>query len=318
MRGATAFSALDVRVLRDDGVVVYLNGTELFRDGMPEGPIAFNTLANITVVGGDESTNFFSGSVNASLLVEGVNVLAVEIHQVLPTSSDISFDLELTGIQSFFAPVITTQPVTQSAPVGSDVTFSVGASGTPPLTYQWRLNDTNLPGANSAMLVLPNVQLSQGGSYSVVVANSSGSATSQGALLGVIVPGDYAQTVMADAPIHYYRFEETSAAQPAADLGTPGGRNGIYTGGITLNQSTAPMELGSAARFNGSVGTFVNLGNFHPGNSVTIEAWVQLDPSAASSPGYHAIIARWDGSYELDFAPGDVPNLVVPQKKQFR
>lgn len=105
--GATAFTALNLRVLRDDGVVIYLNGAELFRDGMPGGPIAFNTLANITVVGGDESTNFFGGTVNASLLVEGVNVLAVEIHQVLPTSSDISFDLELGGRQTIFAPVLT-------------------------------------------------------------------------------------------------------------------------------------------------------------------------------------------------------------------
>ena len=105
--GATGFDALNLRVLRDDGVMVYLNGTELFRDGMPEGPIAFNTLANITVGGGDESTNFFGGPVNATLLVEGVNVLAVEIHQVLPTSSDISFDLELGGTQIFFAPVLT-------------------------------------------------------------------------------------------------------------------------------------------------------------------------------------------------------------------
>ena len=309
--GATGFDALNLRVLRDDGVMVYLNGTELFRDGMPEGPIAFNTLANITVGGGDESTNFFGGPVNATLLVEGVNVLAVEIHQVLPTSSDISFDLELTGIQSFFAPVITTQPVTQSAPVGSDVTFSVGASGTPPLTYQWRLNDTNLPGANSATLILPNVQLAQGGAYSVVVTNGSGRATSQSALLAMTVAGGYAQTVLADAPIHYYRFEETATSQPAADLGTPGGRNGTFTGGITLGQATAPLELGRAARFNGASGTFVNLGNFHPGNSTTIEAWVQLDPTAANNPGYYVVVARWDGSYELDFAPGDVPNLVV-------
>lgn len=105
--GAAAFSALNLRVLRDDGVVVYLNGAELFRDGMPEGPIAFNTLANITVGLGDESTNFFGGPVNATLLAEGVNVLAVEIHQVLPTSSDISFDLELGGTQTLFAPVLT-------------------------------------------------------------------------------------------------------------------------------------------------------------------------------------------------------------------
>ncbi len=309
--GAAAFAALNLRVLRDDGVVVYLNGAELFRDGMPEGPITFNTLANITVVGGDESTNFFGGPVNPALLVEGVNVLAVEVHQVLASSSDLSFDLELSGTQTFLAPVITRQPVNQTATVGSTVTFNAAASGTPPLTYRWRLNGTNLSAANDATLTLPNVQLAQGGVYSVVVSNSSGSATSQGAILAITVPGDYAQNVLADAPIHYYRFEETAISQPAADLGTPGGRNGIYTGGITLGQSTAPLEFGSAARFNGAAGTFVNLGSFHPGDAVTVEAWVQLDPSAANNPGYYAIVARWDGSYELDFAPGDVPNLVV-------
>jgi hypothetical protein len=117
--------------------------------------------------------------------------------------------------------------------------------------------------------------------------------------------------VLSDAPIHYYRFEETNTAQPAEDQGAPGRRHGVYTGGITLGQTTAPLLLGNAAHFSGDAGTFVNLGNFHPGNSATIEAWVQLDPSAANNPGYYAVVARWDGSYELDFAPGDTPNLAV-------
>ena len=309
--GAAAFSALNVRVLRDDGVVVYLNGTELFRNGMPEGPIAFNTLANISVGGGDESTNFFGGPVNASLLVEGANVLAVEIHQVLANSSDISFDLELSGAQTFLAPIITTQPATQTAPVGSTVTFTVSALGTAPLSYQWRLNGTHLSGATGTTLTLANVGLTQSGSYSVVVSNPSGSATSQTALLGVIAAGGYAPTVLADAPVHYYRFEESSTAQPASDLGTPGGRNGIYVGGITLGQSTAPFALGNAARFDGSPGTLVDLGLFHPGNAITVEAWANLDPTANNTPSYNSIVARWDGSYELDLAPGDIANFNV-------
>src|SRR5439155_1634246 len=53
-------------------------------------------LASTTVVGADEST-FVSTPLNPSLLVAGSNVIAVEVHQVDPTSSDISFDLELLG-----------------------------------------------------------------------------------------------------------------------------------------------------------------------------------------------------------------------------
>jgi hypothetical protein len=306
---AAAASALDVRVLRDDGAVVYLNGTEVFRTGMPSGPIAFNTLANVTVVGADETSNFYGTSVNPGLLVDGVNVVAVEIHQQRADSSDISFDLELTGLQTLLGPVITRQPATQTAPAGATVTFSVAVGGTPPLAYQWRRNGTNLAGATSATLVLPDVQISEGGLYSVVVANVSGSATSQGAMLGVIVPGGYSANVLSDAPIHYYRLGESSTTQPAADAGTPGGRNGTYLGGITLGQPTAPLQLGNAARLNGSPGTLVDLGLFHPGNAVTLEAWANLDP--ADTQSYHIVAGRWDGSYELDFAPGEFANFNV-------
>jgi hypothetical protein len=63
---------------------------------MPDGPITYRTLASASAVGVQEST-FFSGTVNPALLVEGVNTLAVEIHQVTPESSDISFDFDLIG-----------------------------------------------------------------------------------------------------------------------------------------------------------------------------------------------------------------------------
>ncbi|MCX7423938.1 MAG: CotH kinase family protein, partial [Planctomycetia bacterium] len=84
-------SQLTLRMRRDDGAVVYLNGTEVARSNMPEGDIAFGTLASS---GADEST-FFEFTLDRSLLVAGNNFLAVEVHQVLPDSSDISFDAEL-------------------------------------------------------------------------------------------------------------------------------------------------------------------------------------------------------------------------------
>src|SRR4051812_17280066 len=79
-----------MRVLRDDGAVVYLNGTEVLRDNMPTGPILFSTLASTVV---EDATVFANPS--ASLLVNGQNTVAVEIHQASTNSSDISFGFEM-------------------------------------------------------------------------------------------------------------------------------------------------------------------------------------------------------------------------------
>ena len=84
-----------LRVLHDDGVVVYLNGTEVFRSGVPEGAIDHLTNATFSVADDDETINFYAQEIDPALLVASQNVLAVEIHQVDATSSDISMDLEL-------------------------------------------------------------------------------------------------------------------------------------------------------------------------------------------------------------------------------
>jgi hypothetical protein len=88
-------AGLLVSLVRDDGAVVYLNGNEVFRSNMPAGSIGHKTLASTTVDGVNESA-WFSTSLSASLLRQGTNVIAVEIHQSATNSSDISFDLKLT------------------------------------------------------------------------------------------------------------------------------------------------------------------------------------------------------------------------------
>jgi hypothetical protein len=92
----SGFAALTLRLLRDDGAVVYLNGVEVFRSNMPGGTIASTTLATAALGGADETT-FVAASVPASSLAAGTNVLAVEVHQASGTSSDVTFDLELSG-----------------------------------------------------------------------------------------------------------------------------------------------------------------------------------------------------------------------------
>lgn len=92
----SAFVSLTLSLLRDDGAVVYLNGTEVLRSNMPSGEVSHLTYAFEPISGADEGT-FFTFNLPPSALVQGTNVLAVEIHQSSPTSSDLSFDLELAG-----------------------------------------------------------------------------------------------------------------------------------------------------------------------------------------------------------------------------
>ena len=108
---AASYTRLDLRVLRDDGVVVYLNGTEVFRDNMPTGTITYTTPASAAI---DDST-FHTASVNPTLLVNGTNVLAVEIHQANGTSSDISLDLDLVARDAGATANVTRGPYLQRA-----------------------------------------------------------------------------------------------------------------------------------------------------------------------------------------------------------
>jgi len=177
-----AFSALNLRLLRDDGAVVYLNGSEIYRNNMPGGAIGYLTTALGSVA--DESA-FYSSPVNPGYLVPGNNVVAVEMHQANGTSSDLSFDFELTGAQSFIAPYITVPPQSQTMAEGSVASINVSAGGAAPLRYQWRLNSTNLPGATNAAISFASVQPSHAGNYSVVITNVAGSITSLVATLTV-------------------------------------------------------------------------------------------------------------------------------------
>lgn len=96
----------------------------------------------------------------------------------------------LNGWSPALAPNILTQPTNVTVIAGATATFSVSATGIPDATYQWLQNGTNAPypTANNASLVIPNAQSSDAGTYSVIVANSSGAVTSAPVTLTVIVP----------------------------------------------------------------------------------------------------------------------------------
>jgi hypothetical protein len=90
-----------------------------------------------------------------------------------------------TGVPTAVPPMITAQPQNRTVIAGFPVSFSVTASGTPPIAYQWRKGGSNLSGQTNASLTINNVQESDEGSYDVVVTNSAGNATSNPATLTV-------------------------------------------------------------------------------------------------------------------------------------
>ncbi len=91
------FPWMQLRILRDDGAVIHLNGQEILRTNMPEGlPVTPSTEAILAVEGADEN-RFHLFTVPRAPLVAGTNILAVEVHQKGTASGDLSFDLEARG-----------------------------------------------------------------------------------------------------------------------------------------------------------------------------------------------------------------------------
>lgn len=101
----SAFASLHLELLRDDGAVVYLNGQEVWRDNLPVGPILASTQATTSIAWPNED-DWISTSISASYLIQGLNVIAVEIHQRDGQSSDVSFNFKMTANYDLDANVV--------------------------------------------------------------------------------------------------------------------------------------------------------------------------------------------------------------------
>ncbi len=107
--------------------------------------------------------------------------------------STLTVNVNVSGVAG--APSITTQPLSQTVSPGGNVNFTVVATGSAPLTYQWRKNAAdlsnggNISGVTTTALTLSNVQQTNAGTYTVLVSNTNGSTLSADAVLTVGIPG---------------------------------------------------------------------------------------------------------------------------------
>ncbi len=172
-----------------------------------------------------------SGATTSNLALNNIQPANAGTYTVLVASSLGSVTSTNIVLTVLIPPSITTPPAPQTLVMGNNAAFTVAASGTAPLAYQWRFNGTNLAGATGSALNLSNVLPANGGSYAVVVTNAVGSITSATATLTVLVP-------------------PSISSQPQSITNAAGA-----TAGFTATSSgTAPMSY--QWRMNGS-----NLGN---------------------------------------------------------
>lgn len=228
-----------LEVQRDDGVAVYLNGADLYRNNLPAGTLAYSQLATNAT---DNGNTWLTATLPLSGLVVGTNVLAVEVHQSSLASSDCAFDLRLTALGYNLGPAILIQPTNVTVTAGSSAVFSTFTSGSAPLIYRWYFNNA-LQNSTSNSLTVANVQAGNVGNYYLVASNSVGVATSSVVSL-TIISGDADGDGIPDA------WETANGTNPnvndaSADLDGDGMSNlQEYWAG------TSPTNAVSALRFN--------------------------------------------------------------------
>jgi len=134
------------------------------------------------------------------------------------------------ALTRYDAPSITNQPASQTVSVGSNVTFSVGALGSPPLAYAWLLNNAPVNDATNATLTIPNVQLTNAGNYSVAVTDLTG---------GIVTSSPPATlTVLPAAPVASFTNNPASGPAPLTvdfydtSTGSPTSWNWTFGDGI--------------------------------------------------------------------------------------
>lgn len=212
---------------------------------------------------------------------------AVLVTNLYGSTNSTSAMLTVYGIP----PTITTQPTNQIIQVGGTTIFSVTASGTLPLTYQWSFNGTNLLNVTNAILTLTNVQISQTGNYSVLITNLFGSTNSATAVLTVNPPPS------CDPPpsgiVGWWAAESNALDSVANNNGTLMNGIGFTTGkvGVAFNLN----GINNYVLANPSAPTNFDVGR---GSGMTFEGWINPTTTGTQMPifEYERILGSRTGS----------------------
>ncbi len=192
---------------------------------VPKSYTVTNLAPGLSVTGGTFSSNRWfvtgsSGSISGTPTTAGsyqATVTAWENSNASGNSSSYPYTINVTGGAT--APAITTHPTSQTVNVGTQVVFSVTASGTAPLTYTWFKGTTQVATGSSSTYTIASAQTTDVGSYTVKVSNSANNVTSNAATLTV---NKFAQTItFAGPPDQGFGFTPLALSATASSGLTP-------------------------------------------------------------------------------------------------
>lgn len=197
------------------------------------------------------------------------------------------------------------QPTSITRNVGSAAAFQVVAEGAAPISYQWYNGTTAIPGATSQTLWLPSVQASDNNSsFYAQVSNPYTAVQSDSATLSVqprpvnVTTSDaYAQVVLSDQPIAYWRLDELSGAVTATDaVGSFDGTYDTAAAGaqLTYGAATGVPHTGTDAAVSVAGGARVSIPyaiELNPWGPFSVEGWFQPASTAANPNDYRTALS---------------------------
>jgi hypothetical protein len=216
----------------------------------------------------------------------------------------------LTVNSATVAPSITAQPASQAITVGQTATFSVTASGTAPLSYQWRKNGTSISGATSATYITPVATTSDSRSqFSVVVSNSAGSVTSNAATL-TVNSATVAPSITAQSASQAITVGQTATfsvtASGTAPLSYQWRKNGTSISGATSTTYITPVATTSDSGSQFTVVVSNSAGNATSNAATLTVNSATVAPSITAQPASQAITVGQTAAFSVT-ASGTAP-----------
>src|SRR5467141_189777 len=202
-------------------------------------PLSYQWQKNGTGISGATSSSYTTPATTSG--DNGATFVAVVSNSAGSVTSNAAM---LTVSPAAVAPTISGQPANQTVTTGQPATFSVVASGTAPLTYQWRKNGTGISGATSSTYTTPaTTSADNGATFVAVISNSVGSATSNPATLTVnstqVAPSITTQPASQSVSVGQ-TATFTVAATGTAPLTYQWRKNGTSISGATSSTYTTP------------------------------------------------------------------------------
>ncbi len=245
-----------------------------------------NTTFMVTAIGTSPAYQWckggtsIAGETNALFTINNVQFSDAADYTVVVTNilNAVTSQVATLTVQRF-PPAITDQPLSQSAPVGSNTTFTVGATGTT-LTYQWLKEGTNILDATTADLMLTNVGFADAGGYSVIITNPLGSVTSIVATLTVGYP-----PAIVNQPTNLAVPVGSNALFSVAASGTdPLNYQWLKGGATLLNQTNRTLHLNGVTALDAGGFAVLVSSPFGAVTSLVATLTIQFPPQITQQP----------------------------------